>query len=145
VACTSLAWRCRDCLCPVVLTRGSDQTAVSTKFDMRGDPNVIRNYGRMLVDLCCVVPDGVVCFFVSYLYMDTIVSKWNEMGVLQARNRGSVYRSVRCRRGTEGAVSTCRISSPFAWNFPCTDPCPDTLRCAMLCGAVLEHKLAAAL
>lgn len=36
----------RDCMCPVVLTRGADQMPVSTKFDMRGDAGVIRNYGR---------------------------------------------------------------------------------------------------
>ena len=36
---------CRDCLCPVGLTRGGDQLPVSTKFDMRSDPQVIRNYG----------------------------------------------------------------------------------------------------
>lgn len=29
-----------------------------------------------------MVPDGVVCFFVSYLYMDQIISKWHEMGIL---------------------------------------------------------------
>lgn len=34
-----------ECLCPVVLTRGGDQLPVSTKFDMRSDPQVIRNYG----------------------------------------------------------------------------------------------------
>ena len=27
----------RDCLCPVVLTRGTDQMPVSTKYDMRND------------------------------------------------------------------------------------------------------------
>lgn len=56
---------------------------VSTKFDMRDDPAVVRNYGRMLVDLASVIPDGIVAFFVSYSYMDTIVSKWDQMGVLQ--------------------------------------------------------------
>jgi len=73
----------RDCLCPVVLTRGTDQMPVSTKFDMRNDPGVVRNYGKMLVELASVVPDGVVCFFVSYLYMDQIVTAWHEMGILQ--------------------------------------------------------------
>ena len=47
--------------------------------------NVIRNYGKMLVELAAVVPDGIVCFFVSYRYMDAIVSKWNDMGVLNVR------------------------------------------------------------
>ena len=37
----------------------------------------------MLVELSSVVPDGIVCFFVSYLYMDSIVSKWNDMGILE--------------------------------------------------------------
>lgn len=73
----------RDCLCPVVLTRGADQMPVSTKFDMRSDPGVIRNYGRLLIELASTVPDGIVCFFVSYHYMDSIVSRWHEMGVLQ--------------------------------------------------------------
>jgi DNA excision repair protein ERCC-2 len=43
----------------------------------------------MLVDLAATVPDGVVCFFVSYSYMDTIVSRWNDMGILQARQQQS--------------------------------------------------------
>ncbi len=70
-------------MCPVVLTRGADQTAVSTAFEVREDDNVIRNYGRMLVELAAAIPDGIVCFFVSYSYMDKIVSKWNDIGLLQ--------------------------------------------------------------
>lgn len=38
----------------------------------------------MLVDLAAVVPDGIICFFVSYSYMDSIVSRWNDMGILSA-------------------------------------------------------------
>lgn len=30
---------------------------------------VIRNYGNLLVEISCSVPDGVVCFFTSYIYM----------------------------------------------------------------------------
>ena len=39
---------------------------LSTKFEMRSDPAVMRNYGRLLVELTSVVPDGIVAFFVSY-------------------------------------------------------------------------------
>ena len=46
---------------------------------------MIRNYGKMLVELAAVVPDGIVCFFVSYRYMDAIVSKWNDLGILNVR------------------------------------------------------------
>lgn len=63
----------------------SDQLPVSTKFDMRSDPGVVRNYGRLLLDMASVVPDGIVCFFVSYSYMDGIVNSWNESGILRVR------------------------------------------------------------
>lgn len=73
----------RDCICPMVITRGADQQAVSTKFDVRDDPNVIQNYGRILVGLAQTVPDGIIAFFVSYSYMENIVSKWHETGILR--------------------------------------------------------------
>lgn len=64
----------------------SDQLPVSTKFDMRSDPGVVRNYGKLLVEMVSVVPDGVVCFFVSYSYMDGIIATWNETGILKVRS-----------------------------------------------------------
>ncbi|CAM8994633.1 unnamed protein product [Rhodiola kirilowii] len=73
----------RDCICPMVLTRGSDQLPVSTKFDMRSDLGVVRNYGKLLLEMVSVVPDGIVCFFVSYSYMDQIINSWNETGILK--------------------------------------------------------------
>ena len=55
---------------------------MSTKFDMRSDPGVVRNY--LLLEMASAFPDGLVCFFVSYSYMDGIVNSWHEMGILQA-------------------------------------------------------------
>jgi DNA excision repair protein ERCC-2 len=52
---------------------------------MRSDPGVVRNYGRLLVEMAQAVPDGIVCFFVSYSYMDAIINSWNEMGILKVR------------------------------------------------------------
>ncbi|KAL9268477.1 General transcription and DNA repair factor IIH helicase subunit XPD-like protein [Drosera capensis] len=65
-----------DCICPMVLTRGSDQLPVSTKYDMRSDPGVARNYRKLLLEMVSVVPDGVV-------YMDAIVDSWNKTGILK--------------------------------------------------------------
>jgi len=50
---------------------------------MRSDLGVVRNYGRLLLEMSSVVPDGIVCFFVSYSYMDGIVNTWNENGILK--------------------------------------------------------------
>ena len=65
-----------------IVTRGSDQVAISTKFDIRNDPSVVRNFGNLLVEMSGIVPDGIVCFFTSYTYMEEIVSTWYEMGLL---------------------------------------------------------------
>nr|GMD15577.1 DNA repair helicase XPD [Ipomoea batatas]GME09007.1 DNA repair helicase XPD [Ipomoea batatas] len=73
----------RDCICPMVLTRGSDQLPVSTKYDLRSDPGVEKNYGKLLLEMASVVPDGIVCFFVSYSYMDGIVNSWHNSGLLK--------------------------------------------------------------
>lgn len=71
------------CTSNIVRSSFSDQLPVSTKFDMRSDLGVVRNYGRLLLEMVSVVPDGIVCFFVSYSYMDEIVNSWNESGILK--------------------------------------------------------------
>ncbi|KAF9159289.1 DNA-dependent ATPase of the nucleotide excision repair factor 4 complex [Actinomortierella ambigua] len=72
----------RNCFLPMVITRGSDQVAISSKFEVRNDPAVVRNFGNILIEYAKIVPDGVVAFFPSYLYMESIISMWHEMGIL---------------------------------------------------------------
>lgn len=55
-----------------VVTKGNDQVAISSKFESREDPAVIRNYGNLLVDMVTVVPDGVVCFFTRSVAIATL-------------------------------------------------------------------------
>jgi DNA excision repair protein ERCC-2 len=73
----------RPCIRPLVITRGSDQRPVSTRYEDRGDLGVIRNYGTMLVELCSVIPDGVIAFFTSYSYMESLISEWDAIGILR--------------------------------------------------------------
>lgn len=67
---------------PMVITRGSDQSAISSGFAIRNEPSVIRNYGNILLEFSKITPDGIVVFFPSYLYMESIISAWQGMGVL---------------------------------------------------------------
>lgn len=62
-----------------VITRGSDQVAISSRFEVRNDPAVVRNFGSILVEFSKIVPDGIAAFFPSYLYMESIVAAWNDM------------------------------------------------------------------
>lgn len=73
----------RPCILPLIVTKGADQLAMSTRFESRDDASVVRNYGALLVDLATHVPDGVVVFFTSYQYMEQTVAKWDETGVWQ--------------------------------------------------------------
>jgi len=72
----------RTSVCPLIVTRGDDQTPLSTKFQYRSQPDVVRNYASLLLSMAQVVPDGIVCFFPSYLYLEMVVSMWHEMGML---------------------------------------------------------------
>ena len=67
---------------PMIVTRGSDQSAISSGFQIRNEPGVVRNYGSLLMELSKITPDGMVVFFPSYLYMESIISMWQGMGTL---------------------------------------------------------------
>jgi len=67
---------------PMIVTRGSDQGSMSSGFQTRNDPSNVRNYGNLLVEYSKLTPDGVVVFFPSYLYMESIISMWQGMGIL---------------------------------------------------------------
>ncbi|PWY66440.1 putative DNA repair helicase [Aspergillus heteromorphus CBS 117.55] len=69
---------------PMIVTRGSDQAQISSSFQIRNDPGVVRNYGNLVLEFARVTPDGIVVFFPSYLYMESIISMWQGMGILDS-------------------------------------------------------------
>ncbi|CAK9033414.1 General transcription and DNA repair factor IIH helicase subunit XPD (TFIIH subunit XPD) (ERCC2 homolog) (RAD3 homolog) (UV hypersensitive protein 6) (AtUVH6) (XPD homolog) (AtXPD) [Durusdinium trenchii] len=72
----------RKCLCPLIVTHGPDQVPISSRFSLREDPSVVQNYGSLLEQLVQTVPDGLVCFFTSYRYLEQVLEKWYETGVI---------------------------------------------------------------
>lgn len=72
----------RKSFLPMIVTRGSDQGPLSSSFQIRNDPQVVRNYGNLLTEFCKLTPDGIVVFFPSYLYMESIISMWQGMAIL---------------------------------------------------------------
>ena len=46
------------------------------------EPAVIRNFGELLLDVAATVPDGVCAFFTSYSYMEAVLAKWDEWGII---------------------------------------------------------------
>ncbi|XP_065183619.1 general transcription and DNA repair factor IIH helicase subunit XPD-like [Sycon ciliatum] len=72
----------RPSICPLIVTRGNDQAAMSSKYESRDDTSVVRNYGNLLMDLAAVVPDGLACFFPSYSYMECVIATWADQGII---------------------------------------------------------------
>jgi DNA excision repair protein ERCC-2 len=64
------------------VTKGVDVLQISSRLEDRENSGKICNYANLLVELSSVVPDGIVCFFTSYRYMEHITIKWEEMKIL---------------------------------------------------------------
>ena len=73
----------RCCICPMVITRGSDQVPLSSAWERRDDRAIIRDYGMVVIELASVVPDGMVCFFPSYSYLESVMEQWSELHILE--------------------------------------------------------------
>ncbi|KAL7066765.1 DNA repair helicase family protein [Cryptosporidium serpentis] len=72
----------RTCICPMIVTRGSDQVPLSSRYESREDSTIQQNYGKLVLEISKKVPDGIVCFFSSYLYMEQVLGQWYESGIL---------------------------------------------------------------
>jgi len=77
----------RQNILPMIVAKGNDQVVLTSKFEARDDTAVIRNYGNLLAEMVSIVPDGVVCFFTSYLYMESVVAAWYEQEIIDQIQR----------------------------------------------------------
>ncbi|KAH7018140.1 DEAD-2 domain-containing protein [Microdochium trichocladiopsis] len=60
----------------------SDSSGVPFEFSFqrRGDKAMVRELGLAILNICTIVPDGVVVFFPSYGYLDEVVAAWSNRG-----------------------------------------------------------------
>ncbi|CZR57626.1 related to ATP-dependent RNA helicase CHL1 [Phialocephala subalpina] len=58
------------------LSKGPGGTVFEFTFGKRGDVGMVDELGRALLNICSVVPDGVVVFFPSYAYLSSILARW---------------------------------------------------------------------
>jgi DNA excision repair protein ERCC-2 len=72
----------RNPILPMIVSRGTDQAVMSSAYDKRDSPDVVRNYGDLLISIANVVPDGIICFFTSYDYMERTIATWDRTGLI---------------------------------------------------------------
>jgi chromosome transmission fidelity protein 1 len=59
------------------LSKGPSGAEFEFTYTKRSDGSMIDELGRALLNICTVVPDGVVVFFPSYSYLSSILTRWS--------------------------------------------------------------------
>ncbi|XP_076588489.1 ATP-dependent DNA helicase DDX11 [Chaetodon auriga] len=96
---------------PLVLCSGPSGQELDFTFQSRDSPRMMDETGRILSNICNVVPGGVVCFFPSYEYSRRIVSHWEASGALsRLANKKKIFQEPKKANQVEqvlGEYSRC--------------------------------------
>ncbi|ELQ75301.1 RNA polymerase II transcription initiation/nucleotide excision repair factor TFIIH, partial [Trachipleistophora hominis] len=57
------------------LANDFESALLSSSYKLRTSSSTVRNYATLIKDLCDIVPDGMIIFFPSYVFMHEIISK----------------------------------------------------------------------
>ncbi|XP_039917850.1 ATP-dependent DNA helicase DDX11 isoform X3 [Hirundo rustica] len=67
---------------PIILCSGPSNQQLEFTYQTRDLPQMMDETGRVLCNLCNVIPGGVVCFFPSYEYEKQVYGHWEKTGLL---------------------------------------------------------------
>lgn len=73
----------RNSISPMIIGSTSDQTPITSEYKHRNDKSVTRNFAELLLNLSDTVPDGILCFFPSYMYMEHVLKEWADDGLIE--------------------------------------------------------------
>ncbi|KUJ14865.1 CHL1 helicase [Mollisia scopiformis] len=59
------------------LSKGPSGIDFEFTYNKRNDPSMIAELGLALLNICTIVPDGIVVFFPSYTYLSTVLTSWS--------------------------------------------------------------------
>nr|XP_060632744.1 ATP-dependent DNA helicase DDX11 [Anolis sagrei ordinatus] len=71
-----------DNILPIILCSGPSNQQLEFTYEKRGLPQMMEETGRILCNLCNIVPGGMVCFFPSYEYEKQVYMHWCKTGLL---------------------------------------------------------------
>ncbi|XP_051808029.1 ATP-dependent DNA helicase DDX11 [Acanthochromis polyacanthus] len=91
---------------PLVLCSGPSGQELDFTFQNRDAPHMMDETGRILSNICNVVPGGVVCFFPSYEYSRRIISHWEANGALaRLANKKKIFQEPKKANQVEQVLS----------------------------------------
>ncbi|CAN0154718.1 unnamed protein product [Ectocarpus fasciculatus] len=77
----------RENLLPLCVSRGPSGKTFNFTFHRRGTDEQLDELGRLMTNVCKLVPGGVVCFLASYGYLDQVLQRWKASGTLRQLNK----------------------------------------------------------
>lgn len=92
-----------------VLPLAKGPTSVEFDFTMknRESPILIHELGQTIVNTLNVVPDGIVCFFPSYSYLEFVLGEWAKGIILDAlKSKRPVFIEGNTAKATEALIET---------------------------------------
>lgn len=69
-------------LLAVSIGSGPSGKVLDLRHDKRQQPTVMDELGRLLCNLCVIVPDGLVAFVPSFVYLEQLTTRWQQTGVM---------------------------------------------------------------
>ncbi|CAL1531377.1 unnamed protein product, partial [Lymnaea stagnalis] len=69
-------------LLPMVVSKGPTGASLDFTYQSRDKSHMIEELGRVVTNVCNVVPGGVICFFASYDYESLVYAAWEKSGVI---------------------------------------------------------------
>ena len=83
-----------DKLVAIGVSNGPNGVRLNYSYHSRNSPAIIKETGLLLVDLVKTIPKGIVIFFPSYDYQESLLKQWEQQDVLKLfeRNHKRIFR-----------------------------------------------------
>jgi chromosome transmission fidelity protein 1 len=82
-------------LLAVCIGAGPSGKALNLRHESRSDNAIVDELGQLLLNLACVVPEGLVVFAPSFGYLEQLVARWQSSGLLaRLQQRKQLFRWV---------------------------------------------------
>ncbi|KAL7334345.1 ATP-dependent DNA helicase chl1 [Mucor circinelloides] len=79
-------------LATITLDAGPSGQPLIFNYESRQDVKLMDEVGNTIANLCNVIPDGIVCFFPSFTYLDQVYKRWATI------NNGSILQQIEKRK-----------------------------------------------
>jgi chromosome transmission fidelity protein 1 len=80
-------------LLTMIIEKGPIGTPFLFNYENRNNPKILKELGQLILNVVNVIPDGIVIFFPSYLYLNEVYEFWDKNNYLkQIENKKKIFK-----------------------------------------------------